>query len=55
MEDFRFDILVLKEDYLIAKMEGNCVINGSNGLKPDSKISTTTEFQLDKNLKRTTE
>ena len=55
VEDFRFEILELKEDYLIAKMEGNCVINGSNGLKPDSKISTTTEFKLDKNLKRTTE
>ena len=55
VEDFRFEILELKENSIIAKMEGNCVINGSNGLKPDSKISTTTEFQLDKALKRTTE
>ncbi|WP_055444581.1 hypothetical protein [Lacinutrix himadriensis] len=54
VEDFQFEILELKEDYLIAKMEGNCVINGSNGIKPDSKIATITEFKLDKSLKRTT-
>ncbi len=55
VEDFRFEILELKEGSLIAKMNGICVINGSNGLNPDSKISTTTEFKFDKNLKRTVE
>lgn len=55
VEDFRFEILELNENSLIAKMNGKCVINGSNGLKPDAKILTTTEFKLDKNLKRTLE
>ncbi|MDO6598181.1 hypothetical protein Q4512_14755 [Oceanihabitans sp. 2_MG-2023] len=55
VEDFRIEILEIKANSIIAKMDGKCVINGSNGLEPDSKISTTTEFIIDKNFKRTTE
>ena len=55
VEDFRFEILEINENSLIAKMDGKCVINGSNGLKPDSEILTMTEFKLDKDLKRTVE
>ncbi|WP_040281253.1 hypothetical protein [Psychroserpens damuponensis] len=53
VEDFQFKISKLYETSLTATMHGNCVINGSNGLKPNAQLLITTQFKRDKTLKRT--
>ena len=36
VEDFRFEIIEITDNSIVAKMDGKCVINGSNGMEPDS-------------------
>jgi hypothetical protein len=52
IENLRIELLEITDEWIDAKVSGDAVINGSNGTKPDSRISVRARFKRDKNLKR---
>lgn len=52
VEDLRVEILEVAKDWIVAKVTGSALINGSNGTKPDAKLGVKTKFLLDSKLRR---
>jgi hypothetical protein len=52
IEELRIEITEVTDEWIDAKLTGSAVINGSNGVDPDSKISLRAKFKRDQSLKR---
>lgn len=52
IEELKIELTEITEEWIDAKVSGTAVINGSNGTKPDAKISLRCRFERDTELKR---
>lgn len=52
IENLRIELLETTDEWIDAKVSGDAIINGSNGTRPDSKISVRAKFKRDNKLKR---
>jgi len=52
IEDLRVELVNVTETWIDATVTGSAVVNGSNGIDPDARLSVRSRFIRDSNLRR---